>query len=151
MLGLDPDEKFTQESIFPNSTLTSPKTIIELPTKTYVDSKFNDPSIIKNTDRVDVNDKIIDNVHSIQVNSFPTHYEQFTPKIYVDNVVSDAISYVDNLHEINRNRGDLSSVLSDQDSEFDNNKLTNLDSFTVDRNSNSDTELANKNHIDDSI
>ena len=50
-LRLDPDEKLTQASIVLNSTLTSPKTIIELLTKNYVDKKYNDPSIIKNTDQ----------------------------------------------------------------------------------------------------
>ena len=53
---LDPDEKLKQDSIILNSTLTSTKTIIELPTKYCVDNKFNDPSIIKNTDHVDFND-----------------------------------------------------------------------------------------------
>ena len=41
LLRLDPDEKLNpdeQASIILNSTLTSPKTIIELPTKSYVDS-----------------------------------------------------------------------------------------------------------------
>ena len=60
-------------------------------------------------------------------------------------------SYVDSLHEINRDRRDLSSVFNDQDNEFDNNKLTNLDSITVNRNPNLDNELANKKYIDDSI
>ena len=69
LLRLDPDEKLTQDSIILNSTLTSPKTIIELPTKNYVDNKFNDSSIIKSTDHVDFNDKILDNVHSIKVHS----------------------------------------------------------------------------------
>ena len=59
--------------------------------------------------------------------------------------------YVDRLHESSRNRRDLSSVFNDQDNEFDNNKLTNLDSVTVNRNSNLDNELANKKYIDDSI
>ena len=48
LLRLDPDEKLTQDTIILNSTLTSPKTIVELPTKNYVDSKFNDSSILKN-------------------------------------------------------------------------------------------------------
>ena len=47
--GLDPDEQLNQNSIILNSILISPKTIIELPTKNYVDKKFNDPSIIKKT------------------------------------------------------------------------------------------------------
>ena len=41
LLRLDPDEKLNldeQDSIFLNSTLTSPKTIIDLPTKSNIDS-----------------------------------------------------------------------------------------------------------------
>ena len=90
MLRLDPDEKIIldeQDFIIPNSFLTLPKTILELPTKSYVDS----------------------------------------------------------LDESSRNRRDLSSVFNDQDNEFDNNKLTNLDSTTVNRNPSLDNELANKN------
>ena len=96
LLGLDPDEKLKrdeQDSINLNSTLTSPKRIIEWPNKSYVDS----------------------------------------------------------LHKINRNRRDLSSVYNDQDNEFDNNKLTNLDSVSVNRNPSSDHELVNKKHVDDEL
>ena len=90
LLRLDPDEKLEQDSIFINSNLTSPKTILEIPTKNYVDKKFNDSSIIKNTDHVDFNEKISDNVHSIKVNSYPTLDEQLTPKIYVDNTIHES-------------------------------------------------------------
>ena len=191
LLRLDPNENLAQDSIFLNSTLTSPKTLVELPTKTYVDNKFNDSSIIKNTDHVDFNDKILDNVHSIKVNSYPTLDAQLTPKFYVDHFVLDCVKEesllrldpkgkihygkldsifvnssvisprtiielptklcVDGLHEINRNRRDLSSVFNDQDTEFDNNKLSNLDSVTVNRNPNLDNELSNKKYVDDSI
>ena len=92
LLRLDPEEKLQldeQDSISLNSTLTTSKTIIKLPTK----------------------------------------------------------SYVDRLHESSRNRRDLSSVFNDQDSEFDNNKLTNLDSVSVIRNPSSDNELAFKNML----
>ena len=191
LLRLDPDEKLTQDSIILNSTSTSPKTIIELPTKNYVDNKFNYSSIIKKTDHVDFNDKTLDNVHSIKVNSYPTLDAQLTPKFYVDNFVLDNVdevsllrldpksdihfgkldsifvnssitsprtlielptkSYIDSLHEINRDRRDLSSVFNDQDNEFDNNKLTNLDSITVNRDPNLDNELSNKKYVDNSI
>ena len=80
-----------QDSIILNSTLTSPKTILQIPTKNYVDHKFNDSSIIKNTDHVDFNDKILDKVHSIKVNSYPTLDEQLTPKFYADNFVYDRV------------------------------------------------------------
>ena len=91
LLRFDPDEKLEQDSIILNSTLTSPKTILEIPTKNYVDSKFNDPSIIKNTDHVDFNNKILDNVHSIKINSYPTHDHHLAPKFYVDHFVLDNV------------------------------------------------------------
>ena len=120
-------------------------------TKIYVDNKFNDPSIIKNTDHVEFNNKKLDNVSSITVNRMPEHVEHLTPKFHVDNAINDIISYVDNLHEINRNRRDLSSVFNDKNDESDYYELTKLDSFTVNRGPSSDNELANKNYTDDSI
>ena len=187
LLRLDTDEKLTQDTIDLNSTLISSKTIVELPTKNYVDNKFNDSSILKNIDNVDFNDKVIDNVGWIKVNKWPRDGEHLTPKLYVDNAIhessllrlhrdeklkldeQDSIlldsilippnaiielptkSYVDSLHEINRDRRDLSSVFNDQDNEFNNNKLTNLDSITVNRDPNLDNELSNKKYVDNSI
>ena len=90
LLRLDPDEKLEQDSIILNSTLTSPKTILEIPTKNYVDNKFNDSSIIKNVDNVDFNDKDIDNVGWIKVNKWPRDAEHLTPKIYVDNTIHES-------------------------------------------------------------
>ena len=77
--------------------------------------------------------------------------EHLTPKLYVDGAIHDITSYIDGLHEIKRNRRDLSLVFNDQVNEFDKNKLTNLDSVTVNRNPTSDNELANKKYIDDEL
>ena len=171
--------------------LPDPISIGEPVSKSYVDNKFNDPSIIKNTDHVDFNDKILDNVYAIRVNSNPILDAELTSKFYVDNFIFSYVdeksllrvdpksdihfgkldsifvnspitsprtiielptrSYVDSLHEINRDRRDLSSVFNDQDNEFDNNKLTNLDSITVNRDPNLDNELSNKKYVDNSI
>ena len=193
-MRLDPDEKLNldeQDSILLNSTLTSPKTIIGLPTKSYVDKKFDDPSIIKKTTHVDFNDKNLYNVRLIKVNSCPAIPEHLTAKIYVDNAISYSVdessmlrldpdeklkldeqdsiflnstltspktiiklpieSYVDSLHENSRKKRDLSPVFDDQDNEFDNNKLTNLDSVSVNRNPSSDKELVNKKYLDDQL
>ena len=60
--------------------------------KNYVDNKFNDQSIIKNTDHVDFNDENLNNVHSIKINSYHTLEEQLTPKIYVDQAISDGVN-----------------------------------------------------------
>ena len=42
-------------------------------------------------------------------------------------------------------------MFNDQDNKFDNNKLTNLDSVSVNRDPSSDNELAKKKYIDNSI
>ena len=151
LLRLDPDEKMEHDSIIPYSTLTSPKTILEIPTKNYVDNKFNDPSIIKNTDHVDFNDKRLDNVRWTRVNEMPEFPNGLVPKLYVENALRDIVSYVNGLHESSRNKRDLSSAFNDQDNDFDNIKLTNLDPITVNINPNLDNELANKKHIDDEL
>ena len=124
---------------------------IESPFKNYVDNKFIDPSIIKNTAHIDLNDRNITNARFIQVNQMPQIDSHLTLRLYVDYAINDIISYVDNLHEINRNRRDLSSVFNDQDNEIDNNKLTNLDSITVNGDPSSDNEPPCKKYIDDSI
>ena len=156
-----------------------------------MDNKFDYPSLKKNNAHVEFNDKNLDNVRFVKINSMPALREHLIPNIYVDNATSDGVdestllrldpdeklklheqdsillnsfstlpktiielpakSYVYSLHEINRNRQDLSSVFNDQDNEFDNNKLTCLDSITVNRDPNLDNELVNKKFFDDSI
>ena len=49
--------------------------------------------------------------------------------------------YVDSLSENDRERRDMSITFNDQDNEFDNIKLTKLDSITDDRDPLSDEEL----------
>ena len=63
----------------------------EAASKNSVDSKFNDLSVIKNTDQADFNDKNINEVRSIKVNSIPTLEEELTPKVYVDQAISEGV------------------------------------------------------------
>ena len=70
-------------------------------------------------------------------------------------------AYVNQFHQENeRSRRDLGLsfyneevdlVKNFQDSDFNDNKLTNLDSITVNRNPSLDNELANKKYVDDSL
>ena len=170
---------------------TLPKTIIETPTKSYVDSSWHDPSIIRNTTHVDFNDKDLDNVRFNKVNSLPAVREHLSPKFYVDAAFYHRVhepsllrvdpnenlkpneqesiahnstlttrktiteipteSYVESFHEIDKNRRDLSTVIKDQDNEFNNIKLTILGSVSVNRNPSSDSEVSNKKYVDKSI
>ena len=80
--------------------------------------------------------------------SISLNFSAISPKTTIELPTKN---YVDSLHEINRNRRDISSVFNAQDNEFDVNKLFNLDSVVVNRNPSSGNELANKRYIDDSI
>ena len=60
-------------------------------------------------------------------------------------------TYVHSLYQSSRNRREFSLVFNDQDNEFDNNKITNLDSITVNRDPSFHNELANRKYVDDSI
>ena len=80
-----------QDTINFNSTLKSTKTILEIPTKNFIDNKFNDPSIIENTDHVDFNRKYLDNVRMISVNELPEWKNDLTSKFYADNALSDVL------------------------------------------------------------
>ena len=66
MLRLDPDEKIDEEEfkVF-NYSITLPKTIIKLPTKSYVDRNSNHPGIIRNKTHGDFNDENLDNVRLV--------------------------------------------------------------------------------------
>ena len=111
-LRLVPDEKLKldkQVSKVLNSSLTLQKTKIELPTKSYVDSSWNDPSIIRSIAHVDFNDKNLHRVRFVKVNSMPAVREHLTPKFLVDQAISywlDELSFLRldpdekiNLHE----------------------------------------------------
>ena len=92
---MDPDEKLAldeQDFIIVNFTLTTPKSISEIPAKAYIDSlhekneksrrdsalQFHDESsdLVKNTQDQDVNDKKLTNLDSIMVYRKPTLDEE---------------------------------------------------------------------------
>ena len=72
--------------------LPDPISIREPASKNYVDNLFNPPSIIKNTAHVDFNDKNLDNVRFVKVNSMPAVGEHLTAKYYVDNAISNSVN-----------------------------------------------------------
>ena len=180
-----------------DSTIRSPGTTLEKPTENYVDNLFSDPSIIKNTIHIDLNDRNITNARFIQVIQWPQIDSHLTPKLYVDNAIDEQSlvrniqdndfnnynltniksitlnkqaendnevitkAYVDQFHQENdrlrRDAGldfyDESNYLvkNDQDNDLNDNKLTNLDSITVNGNPSSENDVSNKKYIDDEL
>ena len=63
--------------------------IRETASKNFVDTLFTDPSKIKNTDHVEFNDKNLDNVRFVKVNSLPAVSQYLSPKQYVDDAIGE--------------------------------------------------------------
>ena len=72
--------------------LPDPISIRQATSKNYVDNLFNDPSIVKNTTHIDLNDRNITNARFIQVNQLPQIDSHLTAKLYVDNAISGGVN-----------------------------------------------------------
>ena len=70
-------------------SLLNPSEPEQPPIKLFVDTKSNDPSIIRNNAHVDFNDKNHDNVRFVKVNSLPGVRDYLTPKLYVDQCIDE--------------------------------------------------------------
>ena len=72
--------------------LPDPISIREPAPKHYVDNLFNDPSIIKTSAHIDLNDRNITNCRFLSVNQLPQIDSHLTAKLYVDNTISDGVN-----------------------------------------------------------
>ena len=84
-----------QDSIIPNSSLTSPKTIIELPTKSYVDSLHersrnrHELSSVFNDQDNEFDTNKLTNLDSITVSRDPNLDNELSTKNYVDHSIAE--------------------------------------------------------------
>ena len=111
--------------------LPDPISIREAASKNYVDKLFNDPSVLKNTAHIDLNDRNITNVRFLQVNQWPQIDSHLTPKLYVDNALDES-----------------SLVRNNQDNDFNNNNLTNINSITLNTQAVNDNEVITEAYVD---
>ena len=77
---------------------------------------FNDPSVLKNTAQIDLNDRNITNARFIQVNQLLQMDCHLTAKLYVDESIDES-----------------SLVRSNQDNDFNNINLTKTNSITFNK------------------
>ena len=111
--------------------LPDPISIREPVSKHYVDNLFNDPSIIKNTEHTDLNDRNSTNARFTQVNQWPQIDSHLTPKSYVDNAVDES-----------------SLVINFQDNDFNINNLTNINSNNLNFQAVNDNQVITKAYVD---
>ena len=177
--------------------LPDPISIRKAASKNYVDNLFNDPSIVKNTEHIDLNDRNITKVRFLQINQWPQIDSHLTPKLYVDNAVDESSlvrnnqdndfinnnltniisitlitqavndnqvitkAYVDQFHQENeRSRRDLGIdfynesndlVKNNQDNDFNNNKLTNINSITINTTPTDNNHVSNQKYVGDQL
>ena len=86
------EEDIDLKSQYKIKNLPDPTNVRDACTKIYVDTKFKDPSKIKNTEHFDLNDRNITHARFIQVNQLPQIDSHSTAKLYVDNAISDGVN-----------------------------------------------------------
>ena len=84
-IGEDVDSK----SQYRIKNLSDSISIEEAASKNFVDNKCNDPSIMKNSEHIDMNDRNITNARFIQVNQLPQIDSHLTAKKNVDHAISN--------------------------------------------------------------
>ena len=112
------DEDTDMKNHFRNKNFPDRISIREPASNLYVDKKFNDPSIVKNTAQVDFHVRNLDNIRFVEINSMPALGEPLTAKFYVDQVVSNRVE-------------EPTLVRIKQDKNFNNPNLTNINGITL--------------------
>ena len=84
------EEDIDQKNQYRIKNLPDPFSIREAALKNYVDNLFNDPSIVKNTEHIDLNDRNITNARFFQVNQMPQIDSHLTAKLCVDNAIDQS-------------------------------------------------------------
>ena len=146
----DIEEDIDLKNQYRIKNLPDPISIGEAASKNYIDNSIDEISLVRNNQDNDFNNNNLTNINSITLNTQAENDNEVITK-----------AYVDQFHQENeRSRRDLGIdfynessdlVKNNQDNNFNDNKLTNLDSIQVNRNPTLDDELSNKKYIDDEL
>ena len=144
------EEDIDLKNQFRIKNLPDPISIREACSKNYVDNLFNDPSIVKNTQHNEFNNNNLTNINSITLNKQAENDNEVITK-----------AYVDQFHQENeRSRRDLGIdfydesndlVKNNQDNDFNDYKLTIINSITINNNPTDGAHVSNKKYIDDQL
>ena len=118
--------------------------------KIYVDNAINEVSLIRNNKDNNFGNYNLTNIKTITLNTQAENDNEVITKAYVDQFHQENEQSRQDLGiDFYNESSDL--VKNNQDNDFNDNKLTNLDSITINRNPNSDNEVSNKKYIDDEL
>ena len=136
------EEDIDLKNQFRIKNLIDPINLYDACNKNYVDNIFKND--------IDFNDNKLTNINSITLNKQAENDNQVITK-----------AYVDQFHQENeRTRRDLGInfynessdlVKNNQDNNFNDNKLTNINSITINNNPSDDNHVCNKKYVDDEL
>ena len=142
------EEDFNLKNQFRIKNLPDPTNLQDAGTKkNYIDNAIDEVSLVRKNKDNDFGNYNLTNINSITLNKQAENDNEVITK-----------AYVDQFHQENeRSRRDLGIDFNDesndlvknfQDNNFNNNKLTNISSITVNRNPTLDSEVTNKKYVD---
>ena len=144
------EEDFDLKNQYRIKNLPDPLSITEACSKNYVDNSIDESSLVRNNQDNNFSNNNLTNINSITLNKQAENDNEVITK-----------AYLDQFHQENeRSRRDLGIdfynessdlVKNNQDNDFNDNKIINLDSITINRNPTLDNEVSNKKYVDDSI
>ena len=130
--------------------LPDPVSIREAASKNYVDNSIDEVSFVRNNKDNDFGNYNLTNINSITLNKQAENDNQVITK-----------AYVDQFHQENeRSRRDVGLnfyneskdvVKNNQDNDFNDNKLTNINSITINNNPTDNSHVCHKKYINDTI
>ena len=115
--------------------LRDPISIREASSRKYFDTLFNDPRIVKNIANVDSKDKNLDNVWFDEVSCKPAAWEHLTAKQYVNQAISKQVD-------------EPMLVRNNQDNEFNNSNLTDINITFLNTQAIHDNQVVTKLYAD---
>ena len=130
--------------------LVDPINLHDACNKNYIDNSIDEISLIRNNKNNDFGNYNLTNINSITLNNQPINDNEAATKLYVDQFHNDN----------ERSRRDLgidfyneSNILvkNNQDNDFNDNKLTNINSITINNNPTDSNHVSNKKYVDDSL
>ena len=146
----DIEEDINLKNQYRIKNLPDPINIGEATSKNYVDNSIHEVSLVRNNKDNIFGNYNLTNINSITLNKQAENDNEVITKAYVDQFHQDN-------ERSRRDLGlgfyneDIDLVKNNQDNDFNDNKLTNLDSIQVNRNPTLDNEVSNKKYIDDEL
>ena len=121
-----------------------------LTAKLYVDNSIHESSLVRNNQDNDFNNNDLTNINSITLNTQAVNDNQVITKAYVDqfhqeNERSRRNLGIDFYNESNE------LVKNNQDNDLNDNKLTNINSITINNDPTDDNHVTNKKYNDDQL